>query len=218
MYYIVLYCVVLHCIVFYCIGLNNIVLHCIVLYCIILCCIILHCLVLYHIVLYYNAQYCIILHFNSFINGDKQFPIKKVNITHFHLFSVYSALLWLDRVRDVGWLFMIWSFAALFNHFVCRVFLKQSRLMIHYSLLGYSVTPLIPFSALIIIFHPPVWVCTVFEIIAVIWSSLAAFFSYLLIFNDVKEVKNRLILILPSVVLMEIYLLSLLPIRPPRFN
>ena len=139
-------------------------------------------------------------------------------IIFYLLFSLYSALLWLDRVRDVGWLFMIWSMASLFNHFVCRVFFKQSRLMIHYSLLGYSVTPLIPFAALIIIFHPPVWMCTIFEIIAVIWSSLAAFFSYLIVFNDTAEVRKRLILLLPSVLLMEIYLISLLPIRPPRFN
>ena len=124
----------------------------------------------------------------------------------------------MDRVRDVGWLFIIWSFAALFNHFVCRVFYKQSRLMIHYSLLGYSVTPLIPLAAFIILVHPPVWVCTVFEIIGVLWSSIAAFLSYLIVFNATPEIKKRLILILPSVILMEIYLISLLPIRPPRFT
>lgn len=50
--------------------------------------------------------------------------------------SVYGALLWLDRVRDVPWLYVIWTAASLFNHFVCRVFYKPSKLLAHYSLLG----------------------------------------------------------------------------------
>lgn len=130
--------------------------------------------------------------------------------------SLFGALLWLDKVRNVGWLYVIWSLASLFNHFICRVFFKPSRLMIHCALLGYSVTPLIPIGGIIMLFHPPIWLCTVLEIIAVIWASLAAFLSYLTIFNTTPEVKKRLSLILPSVVLMELYLISLIPIRPPR--
>jgi hypothetical protein len=55
--------------------------------------------------------------------------------------SVYGALLWLDRVRDVPWLYVIWSTASLFNHFVCRVFYKPSKLLAHYSLLGNAPLP-----------------------------------------------------------------------------
>jgi hypothetical protein len=135
---------------------------------------------------------------------------------HYYFFSVFAALLWVDRVRNVGWIFVIWTLAALFNHFVCRVFNKQSRIMTHYSLLGYSVTPLIPLASIVILLHPPIWLCTIIQISAVIWSSQAAFLSYLIVFNSTPEVKKRLILILPSVVLMELYLFSLISVRPPR--
>ena len=130
--------------------------------------------------------------------------------------SLYAALLWMDRVRNVGWLYVIWSCAALFNHFVCRVFFKRSRLMIHYSLLGYSVTPILPFAITVIFIHPPIWICTMLQISAVIWSSQAAFLSYNIVFDSTPDLKKRLILILPSIVLMELYMFSLISVRPPR--
>ena len=36
------------------------------------------------------------------------------------------------------------SLASLFNHFICRVFFKPSKLLAHYTILGYSVTPVWP--------------------------------------------------------------------------
>ena len=116
----------------------------------------------------------------------------------------------------VGWVYVIWSFAALFNHFVCRVFFKQSRFLIHYSLLGYSVTPLVPLAAVVIFLRPPIWLCTFIQITAVIWSSNSAFLSYSIVFNSTLELKRKLALAVPSIILMELYLFSLISIRPPR--
>jgi hypothetical protein len=132
--------------------------------------------------------------------------------------SIYGALLWLDRVRDVPWLYVIWSLASLFNHMVCRVFLKSSHVMAHISLLGYSVTPIIPLATLVVVLRPPIWICTVLVLLAVAWSSLAAITSYFIVFKTVADAEERrkLMLVLPSVVLMELYLISLLPLRPLR--
>ena len=135
--------------------------------------------------------------------------------------SIYGAVLWLDRVEDVPWLYVIWTLASVFNHFVCRVFYKSSRLLIHYTLLGYSIIPILPFTIIIIICSPPVWMCTVLEVIAVIWSSSAAILSYVNVFRkaistDGRSSTDRLSLTYPTIVLMQVYLITLIPIRPPN--
>ena len=91
--------------------------------------------------------------------------------------------LFVAQVRDVPFLYVIWSLASLLNHFVCRVFFKPSKLLAHYTLLGYSVTPILPCAAVIVLFHPPVWACTALEAVAVAWASAAAASSYLVVFK-----------------------------------
>eukprot|EP01038_Epipyxis_sp_PR26KG_P006678 gene6678-9162_t len=126
--------------------------------------------------------------------------------------STYGLLLWLGRVKDVPWIYVIWSIAGIFNHIVTRVWC-HSTLLIHVALLGYSITPIIPFAALILLFNPPVWLATILEIISVIWSSSSAIQSYLFIFRLSQENKSKIKLLFPVIILMEIYFISLLPIH-----
>jgi hypothetical protein len=129
------------------------------------------------------------------------------------VFSLYGAILWAARVREVPWLYVIWSGGAVFNHLVCRVWLPASKLLIHMALLGYSATPLIPFAIVIAIWRPAVWISYVLEMVAILWAVSAAVLSYNIVFSGPSEKKGRLLLLLPAVVLMEMYLMSLLPIK-----
>lgn len=127
--------------------------------------------------------------------------------------SLYGAILWMARVPDVPWIYVIWSLGATFNHFVCRVWFNPSKLMIHSALLGYSITPIIPLAGLIIILRPQIWLVYLFECIAIFWSTLAAILSYVIICNAPSDKKHRLKMLIPSIILMEMYLISLLPMR-----
>jgi hypothetical protein len=128
--------------------------------------------------------------------------------------SIFGALLWLARVRHVPWIFVIWSVASIFNHFICRVHLKPSRLLLHYALLGYSVTVMIPLIALIVLIRPPIWINTLIEALAVCWSSSSAMLSYQIIYgNRELEERQKLPLLLPAIILMGLYFVSLLPTR-----
>lgn len=126
--------------------------------------------------------------------------------------SLYSLVLWLGRVRDVPWIYVIWTVTAIINHFITRVWCKSS-LMFHIALLGYSLSPLIPFAAVIVFVHMPIWLATVLEIISIIWASLSAILSYSMILTVSAQQRHKLTLLFPVVVLMEIYLISLIPIR-----
>lgn len=126
--------------------------------------------------------------------------------------STYVAILWLGRVRDGPWAYVIWSFAAIFHHFIMRASSKSTLLM-HMALLGYSIAPIIPFALIIVLFHPPVWLATVLEVLAVVWSSSSAILTYISISIISQESKHRLSLLFPSVLLTEMYFIALLPIR-----
>lgn len=126
--------------------------------------------------------------------------------------SLYGLVLWLGRVHDVPWIYLIWSIASVANHLISRVWYK-STLLIHAAILGYSVIPIIPFAAFILFIGPPVWLATAFEVISVIWSASAAIMSYSLIFSVPDEDKSQLTLLYPCVILMEVYMISLMPIR-----
>lgn len=129
------------------------------------------------------------------------------------VFSLYGAILWTARVKEVPWLYVMWSGGAVFNHLVCRVWLPSSKLLVHMALLGYSATPLIPLAIIIAIWRPPVWIAYLLETLAIIWAAAAAVLSYNIVFSGPSEKKSRLLLLLPSVVLLELYLMSLLPIK-----
>jgi len=128
--------------------------------------------------------------------------------------SCYGALLWLGHVKDVPWTYVIWTCAAVFNHLTSRVFFSTSSIMLHYAIMGYSVAPVIPLAGIILVLHPPIWLATLIECAAVLWASLSALLSYLMICRHIPQSdKKRLLLLVPSILLMELYLISLLPIR-----
>lgn len=127
--------------------------------------------------------------------------------------SLYSLVLWLGSVRDVPWIYVIWTIAAMVNHLICRVWCK-STLMIHIALLGYSVAPLIPFAALIVFVNMPIWIATILEVVCIMWASASAILSYTMILTVVDvNYQQRLKLLFPVVILMEIYFISLIPIK-----
>ncbi|RYY70176.1 hypothetical protein EON63_22900 [archaeon] len=121
-------------------------------------------------------------------------------------------MLWLGRVKDVVWIFVIWSLAATFNHLISRVF-YHSSLMIHIALLGYSVTPMIPIALIILLFGPPVWLAGLLQTLGVVWASASAILSYSTIVTIATEHKKKLNLLFPTVVLMTLYITSLIPLH-----
>ncbi len=125
--------------------------------------------------------------------------------------SLFSLILWLGRVREVPWIYLVWALAATVNHLVSRLW-YHSSLMIHVALLGYSTVALIPFALIIIVLNPPVWISTTLEIISIIWSSLSAITSYATIISVPAEQRPRMRLLYPTAVVMSLYLTSLLPI------
>ena len=127
--------------------------------------------------------------------------------------SLYSFVLWIGSVNDVPWIYVIWTIAAIMNHFISRVWCK-STLMIHIAILGYSMAPLIPCAAIIVFINMPIWVATTLEIICILWASLSTILSYTMILPVNRPTdQQRLKLLFPVVMLMQIYLISVIPIR-----
>lgn len=93
--------------------------------------------------------------------------------------SSYAALLWLAHVNNVPWLYLVWCLAACFCHLVCRPWSQQSSLLLHLAVLGYSVTPLLPVTCLLIITHGRYpWLSTLVQPIALIFCTSSALLSY----------------------------------------
>jgi hypothetical protein len=129
----------------------------------------------------------------------------------FGIVTLLILILWIGRAREVSWIYVIWGVAAVFNHFVTRVWYR-SRLLAHIALLGYSSAPLIPFVVAILLFRPNLWITVTLEMLAVIWGSSAAILSYsYVIIATNGEIKKRIPLLYPIVVIMHFYLMSLLP-------
>ena len=66
------------------------------------------------------------------------------------IISLYGAILWFAKVNNVPWLYIIWTISASFHHLVCRIWYDKSSLLLHLSLLGYSITPVIPIAGIIV--------------------------------------------------------------------
>ena len=127
--------------------------------------------------------------------------------------SLYGAILWIGNVRDVPWIYIIWLVASIFNHFICRVWFTHPKLLLHSALLGYSITPILPLTSIHVIFHPPFFISVMIILCSLAWSSFSAIMAYSVICSNAsQEERQRLLLLVPSIVLMEAYLLSLLPL------
>ena len=143
-------------------------------------------------------------YFNNF------FSLKRGPCT---IVSLYGAILWIGNVRDVPWIYIIWLVASIFNHFICRVWFTHPKLLLHSALLGYSVTPILPLTIIHVLFHPPFVISVMIILCSLAWSSFAAIMAYSVICSNAsQEERQRLLLLVPSIVLMEAYLLSLLPL------
>ena len=139
------------------------------------------------------------------------------------LLSMYALLLWMAQVRNPPWVYVIWAVSATVLHLITRVWYSKSTLTLHYELLGYSVTPLIPVIALIVISRPPLWIAYVLELAAVVWSSTASFYSYkLFLTTEVLECSspnkdnsrnNNINKLVPPLVLFYMYLVAIVPLK-----
>lgn len=125
--------------------------------------------------------------------------------------SIYCLLLWLGKIRDTPWIFVIWTIASTVNHLVSRVWYR-STLMFHVALLGYSITPILPFAIIIIFLRPPFWLATMLELLGVWWASSAAIYSYSTIMTVTVEQNSKLYLLYPVVIVMEMYFTSVMPL------
>mmetsp|Transcript_35168 Transcript_35168/g.35811 ORF Transcript_35168/g.35811 Transcript_35168/m.35811 type:complete len:218 (-) Transcript_35168:122-775(-) len=128
----------------------------------------------------------------------------------------YGLLLWIFHVNDVLWVAVIWFITSIFQHLIARVFIKESKLVMHFYILGYSVLPIAIMSLLIFIIHPPVWLVIIMHWLAVVWSTCSAYITYhdlctYFIENDEMEIRRSLFI--PPIILMELYLTALLPVK-----
>jgi hypothetical protein len=128
------------------------------------------------------------------------------------MISLYALVLSIGRVEGVSWLFIIWFVASLIQHLTCRTWNKSSTLALHCAISGYSIIPFIPISIAVIVFKPSIVLALILSYIAIAWSSISAFKSYLHMSVDLNaEDKKKLVLLLFSVILMEMYFSSVLP-------
>ena len=133
----------------------------------------------------------------------------------------YCAMLWLAGQEDVSYVYLVWVLSATFHHFTVRPFLEESSVLFHLSVLGYSLVPLIPLVFLIIICRMPSWACSLIESVAVTWGSLAAIMSYNTILRPLlnsEKLKNRLALLVPAVVIFQLYAIAFMPTRRWQIN
>lgn len=127
----------------------------------------------------------------------------------FTIVSIYGIMVG----KTAPWIYLIWFSASFLNHLVCRVSSTHPKFMLHFALLGYSISPIIPISTFIIFIHPNRYFSTILEITSIILSSSAAILAYRMITkNSTLDEKRRLLLLIPSTILYHVYLLSLLPI------
>ena len=130
--------------------------------------------------------------------------------------TVYGAVLWFSNVRDVPWIYVIWTVGGLFNHLTARVWMNSSSFMLHLAITGYAACPLVPLALLIVFTRPPVWLANLIEFAALTWAGVAAYLSYCLICRPSsggQQTRQSVPLLAPPIILMVMYWLSVLPVR-----
>ena len=141
----------------------------------------------------------------------------------FILISIYGLFLLIIRVNNVPWLYLIWLLGAVFNHLVCRVWCNNTSIQLQLSLLGYSIAPLCIFSIFIYVTRKIIFLSLILQFICIIYCTSITILSYYMICNtssqvgtEVASVKHqskwhKVSLLIPPVLLMQIYLLSMIP-------
>ena len=89
----------------------------------------------------------------------------------------------------------------------------KSSLMIHVAVLGYSVLSIIPVAIIVLVAHPIGWMASLLEVVFVLWTAYGTMHSYnvLLLSAGTVARKKRIRLLVAPVILMELYMVSLLP-------
>lgn len=126
--------------------------------------------------------------------------------------TVYGVLLSIGRVYSVSWVYVVWLLASMAHHLVSRTWSPASTFALHCAVSGYSVLPFIPVSLVIYLLRPAIVVSSTLTYLAILWSSLAALKVYWQMNASASaEDRRKLVFLVPSVVLMELYFSSLLP-------
>ena len=135
--------------------------------------------------------------------------------------TLFAALLWLGNQKNVPYIYVVWILGSLFAHLTVLPFLDGSTLSFHLAILGYSLCPQLPFCFIVLAFRPSVLVCSILQIIGVMWSSTAALMGYQVIVRPLiakDEDRSKLLLLLPVVLLFELYMITLVPMRRWQIN
>lgn len=126
--------------------------------------------------------------------------------------GVYASLLWLAKLPNETWTFAIILITCSFQHLTARVFVQKSEFGTHYTILGYCICPLIFVALFVLLIKPPLVILILVEVIGVTLSSTASYLAYHDIYNFSDEkIKDRHVLLLWPILLMNIYFVSLLP-------
>lgn len=125
--------------------------------------------------------------------------------------AAYAAILWLADLPNATWVFVIVIGASFFLHLTSRVFLRPPH-TIHVILLGYSVFPLVPFAIVDVLVQPQYLYAVLGEIFVVLWATYVGYVSYIDICGPLEShTKEKWPLLYYPILLMNIYLISLLP-------
>jgi len=135
--------------------------------------------------------------------------------------TLFAGLLWLGNQKNVPYVYVVWVLGALLLHLTVRPFLDGSSMSFHMAMLGYSLCPQLPLCFIVLAFRPSVFVCTVLQMLGVVWSATAALMGYQMIIRPLiasTEERSKLLLLLPMVFLFQIYMITLVPMRKWQIN
>ena len=134
--------------------------------------------------------------------------------------TAFASLLWLGNQKDVPYVYVIWAMGAAATHFTVRPFLSGSSISFHLSVLGYSLVPAIPMGFVILVYNPSITTSTLIQCASVLWSSFVAIRSYYMVLSPLIEhpSRHKLLLLVPVVLLFELYIIALVPMRRWQIN
>ena len=126
--------------------------------------------------------------------------------------TAYGVLLSIGRVYSVSWVYVVWLLSSMIHHLICRTWNQDSTFALHLAVSGYSVLPFIPVSLVIYLLQPSIIASLALTYAAILWSSLSALKIYWqIVASESPEERRKALFLVPSVVLMELYFSSLLP-------
>ena len=169
----------------------------------------------------YPLRYLFKKYNRGVVRNDEMHPLMNCNNIDFWgptlCVSILCVCLWIGDVKYVAWIYLIWVAGSLFNHLITRVWLdNRAKISLHFAIVGYSCGPLTPFILLLIIFNTSMFLSYIIIVLAILYSTLAAYSSYQIIYKPYDTENNyekNLNLLIPSLVLMNLYILSFIPLR-----